>query len=112
MQIELTAFAKHGGPEGLEQARLRRIDNRTEARMKKRMARESKASNPNDRVVSVTCCAPNAVPLDLPPHVHSLRGLLATFLLSKGQRRCQQQSGQCSLLLASSPRLKTLTSPG
>lgn len=83
MQIELTAFAKHGGPEGLEQARLRRIDNRTEARMKKRMARESKASTPNDRVVSVTCCALNAVPLDFQPHVHSLRGLLATLVVKR-----------------------------
>lgn len=41
-QVEQAAFAKHGGPDGLEEARLRRISTRTEARKKKRSAREAK----------------------------------------------------------------------
>ncbi|KAK9844150.1 hypothetical protein WJX81_006135 [Elliptochloris bilobata] len=41
-QVEVAAFAKHGGPDGLEEARLRRIDTRTEARKKKRTSREAK----------------------------------------------------------------------
>ena len=45
-QVEHAAFAKHGGPDGLEQARLRRIDTRTEARKRKRSAREAKARLP------------------------------------------------------------------
>ena len=42
-QVEQAAYAKHGGPDGLEEARLRRISTRTEARKKKRSAREAKA---------------------------------------------------------------------
>ena len=41
-QVEQAAYAKHGGPDGLEEARLRRISTRTEARKKKRSAREAK----------------------------------------------------------------------
>ena len=42
-QVEQAAYAKHGGPDGLEEARLRRISTRTEARKKKRSVREAKA---------------------------------------------------------------------
>jgi hypothetical protein len=42
-QVEQAAHAKHGGADGLERARLQRIDDRTEARKRKRAARESKA---------------------------------------------------------------------
>ena len=45
-QVEKAAYAKHGGPDGLEEARLRRISTRTEARKKKRSAREAKARLP------------------------------------------------------------------
>ncbi len=51
--MEQAAYAKHGGPGGLERARLQRIDDRTEARKRKRAARETKA-----RPCPAACAAP------------------------------------------------------